>query len=244
MLKHGLPAIVEVKETRMVHMKPASPRQTVISKEVVELNVADGDYNYVIIISNQEYDLKQSFWLKWFERITGLKIRFFDSFMNGTPNLLIDKVQRISYIHRDLLRLRITQFMTLIKQIADVLVNGTSVAFQRLQGSIGRWSSELSVVSHRQFITVKHTSNGLQLPASFKLSADDYYVNLIAYDNELLLRTANYSMSAAVDTLLPLTVIEVMIRFDGILLEIQLPKELQEALVGVDTIQFDLKKLH
>lgn len=164
--------------------------------------------------------------------------------MSGTPNLLVDNVRRISYIHRDLLRLRITQFMTLIRQIADALINGTSAAIQRLQESIGKLSFDFPLASYHQSVSVKQTTTGLQLPASFKLSAEDYYVDLISYGNELLLRTTNYNLLASVDTLLPLTAIEVMVRFDGIHLEIQLPIELREALVDIESIHFVIKKLN
>ncbi|UQZ84556.1 hypothetical protein SK3146_03811 [Paenibacillus konkukensis] len=244
MKNQQLSAVVEVIETRSVQMKSKFLHSTSLSKAIIELEAVGGEYKYVGIVGDHKHDSTSSFWLNWFEKITGWKIRILDSLLTNDALLLIDKIQKILYFRRDLLRLSITQFMSLLKQIADTIINDTPAAIQRLQECVTMWSSNLPYVnSHYQTITVKKTTNGLLLPLSFKLSADDFYVSLITYNSEILLRTTNYCMSAAVNTIFSLTAIEVMIRFDGVYLEIQLPKEIREALIDMETILLTVKRL-
>ncbi|TBL69785.1 hypothetical protein [Paenibacillus thalictri] len=240
-----LPVVVEVIETRLVQMKSMLPWSARLSKEIIELDSIDGNHKYVIVVSDNKHDSTQSIWINWFERITGWKVRLFDSLLTTGPLLLLDKIHKKIYFRSDLLRLSFTQFIELLKQMADTIIHDTSSAIQKLQESVIKWSTTLPFsVQHYETISAKITTNGLRLPASFKLSANDFYVSLITCDNEIFLRTANFSFMAIVDALLPLYAIEVMIRFNGVHLEIQMPKEIREALVAMETIQLTVKKLN
>lgn len=239
--------IIEVKGIRTIQLMNYSTEKGTTAIEVAEMKSgkSNEERTYFVIVINPESSKYRSHWITRLGKVTGWRCSLYESLNNDDPLIFIDKKCKRVLIRKDLLKLPVRHFIRLIKHLIEFIVKNSTSAYQKLQNETKKISSHLkSPLSRDQYITVKIIENRLILPSSLELSAEDYYIDVIAYDNTLILRSAKYNMLAMVDTIFPLTAIEVVINFNGVNLGFQLPRGIRDAL-GDDnhSIQFKVKKL-
>lgn len=240
--------IVEVKGIRTIQLKNHSSVVGATAIEVAEIKTRNADNettHFVVIVVNPEPREVKSRWISGLIKLTGWKCSLYESLNNSDPLIFIDKNRKRVFIRKDLLKLPVRHFIRLIEHLIEFIVKSSTSAYEKLQNETKKMSIHLnSSLSRDHHITINIRDNRLVFPSSLELSAEDFYIGVIAYDNNLILRSSNYNMSAMINTIFPLTAIEAVINFDGVSLGIQLPNGIRDAL-GDDnhSVRFKIKKL-
>lgn len=185
-------------ETQLI-VRPVEANNQNKSGEFIEVasttTITQECFTIMLIADTIEY--KQSRFQRFFrhiERLLGYRIqlfRFSDSIVRPFE-LLIDKGQRILYIHSDLLKTPFKKLQYLMKE----LLLSLSQADNRLLRAFSSFSHSLSVLGQKNAtmkLLVGHT--GLHLPSNITFTASDRLVRVSISDIEISIRFANMRLA-------------------------------------------------
>lgn len=211
-------------------------KQTEQHGEMIEVISNSDQKHYVIFVSTNSHQEKSKHkWFQYIEKLTGWKIKFFDSFPD-LPLLFLDREKKELYINRELIKSGFKEFMSMLDKLVTLLLKQSAEAYQSVSKALHRIHRQ-SRANQAVSMSMKITEEGLQFPADFSLQANDLQAYVATVGHELIISTANYRMIADVQVELPLTAESTKIILDEAGFVCPLEQEILEKLNSYTELQ-------